>query len=70
MLAAALSIAWMSVLGRAAGFFSRPMATFGIVVAVALLAALAFVPIAALWIWCVIISVQLIRKSRRQPTTA
>jgi hypothetical protein len=69
MLAAALSIAWMSVLGRSVGFFSRPMATFGIVVAVALLAALAFVPIAALWIWCVIISVHLIRKSRRQPTT-
>jgi hypothetical protein len=70
MLAAALSIGCMSVIGRSIGFFSRPMATFGIVVAVALLAALAFVPIAALWIWCVVISVHLIRRPRRQPEAA
>ena len=69
MLAAALSVAGLSVLGRTVGIFSGPMATFGIVVAIALLAALAFVPIAALWIWCVVVSIQLIRKSRR-PTAA
>ena len=61
MLAAALSVACLSVQARSAGLFGRKLAVFGLVVAVLLLGALAFVPILALLIWLVVASITLMR---------
>jgi hypothetical protein len=61
MAAAALAIACLSVQGRAAGVFGRRTAAFGIVVAVVLLAAIAFIPIVAALIWAVVVAVQWLR---------
>ncbi len=62
MLTAAFSVACLSVQGRSAGVFSRRTATFGVVVAVILLASVAFVPMAALWLWVIVVTVQILRK--------
>ncbi|HEY2430718.1 MAG TPA: hypothetical protein VGI06_17420, partial [Acidimicrobiales bacterium] len=59
MLSAAFCVAWLSIEGRSAGVFSNRMATFGVVVAVILLGALAFVPIVALAIWMIVATVTL-----------
>jgi hypothetical protein len=61
MLSAALAIAVLSVQGRAAGLFGRRSAIFGLVVAVLLVGALAFVPILGALLWSLITAVRLIR---------
>ena len=62
MLAAALSVAQLSLLARSAGVFGRKLMVLGLVVAVVLLGANAFVPIVALLVWLVIASITLLRK--------
>jgi hypothetical protein len=62
MLATALSVACLSVQGRHAGLFGRKMMIFGLIVAVILLASLAFIPIVALLIWLVVTAIVLIRR--------
>jgi hypothetical protein len=61
MLAAALSVASLSLQARAVGYFSQKMTVFSLAVAVILLASLAFIPIAALMIWLLIVSVRWMR---------
>ena len=61
MLAAALSVACLSIQGRAAGILGRKMTVFGLLVAVLLLAALAFVPILPFLLWVVVVSITLMR---------
>ncbi len=61
MMAAALAIACLSVQGRTAGVLGRRTSAFGIVVAVVLLAAVLFVPIAAALMWAVVVAVQWLR---------
>lgn len=61
MTAAALAIGCLSLQGRAAGVLGRKTSIFGIVVAVVLLAAIAFVPIVAALLWAVIVAVQWLR---------
>jgi hypothetical protein len=61
MLAAAVSVAWLSVMGRRCGILGPVLGWSGIVVAVLLLGAIAFIPIAALLIWVVAVAVSLIR---------
>ncbi len=61
MLAAALSIACVSVQARAAGIFGARLARFSLAVAVVLLASVAFIPIVALPIWLVAVTVTLKR---------
>jgi hypothetical protein len=63
MFAAALSIACLSMQARTAGIFGARLARFGLAVAVVLLASVAFVPIAALPIWLVAVTVALHRAS-------
>ena len=63
MLAAALSIASLSVQARAAGIFGARLARFSLAVAVVLLASVAFLPIAALPIWLVAVTVTLTRRA-------
>jgi hypothetical protein len=65
MLAAAFSVACLGAQGRAAGVLSGRTATFSFVVAVILLGSVAFVPMAALWIWAIVITVQLVRNPHR-----
>jgi len=62
MLAAALSVAHLSLLARSAGVFGRKLTVLGLGVAVVLLGAIAFVPIVALLIWAVIASITLLRR--------
>lgn len=64
MLATALSIACLSVQARAAGIFGARLARFSVVVAVVLLASVAFAPIAALLVWLVAVTVT---DTRRAP---
>jgi hypothetical protein len=61
MTAAALAIVCLSVQGRSAAIHSRRTSIFGIVVAVVLLASIAFVPIAAALLWTLVIAVQWLR---------
>jgi hypothetical protein len=61
MLAAALSIACLSVQARAVGIFGARLARFSLAVAVVLVASIAFLPIAALLIWLVAVTVTLNR---------
>lgn len=61
MLAAALSIACLSAQARAAGIFGARVARFSLAVAVVLLASVAFVPIVALLVWLVAVTVTLNR---------
>ena len=63
MAAAALSIACLSFEAHATGFFGRRLLVFSIVVAVILLASIAFVPIVALLIWLVVVSIVLMRRA-------
>ncbi len=65
MLAASLSVVCLSVQGRAAGVFGRTTFIFGIVTAVLLLAALAFLPIIFLLVWVLVVSIGWIREPRR-----
>jgi hypothetical protein len=67
MLAAALAVAGLSLQAHRAGLFGRPMQVFGIVVAVILLASLAFIPIAALLVWLVVTAIVLVRRSAPGP---
>ena len=62
MLAAALSVAGLSVQAYRAGLFGRRMQVFGIVVAVILIGSLEFLPVLALLLWLVVTSVVLIRR--------
>ena len=61
MVPAALAVACLSVQGRTAGLFGRRTVVLGIVVAIALLGAIAFVPVIALLVWTVVVAVQLLR---------
>ena len=61
MFAAALSIGCLSVQARAAGIFSMRFARFSVAVAVVLLASVAFLPILALLVWLVAVTVRLTR---------
>jgi hypothetical protein len=61
MPAIALAVVCLSVDGRRAAVFGRGVSTFGIVAAIALLAALAFVPIVLLLAWVLAVSVTLLR---------
>jgi hypothetical protein len=70
MLAAAISIARLSVQARSVGFFDKKLMIFGLVVAVALLAAIVFVPIAALLIWLIVVTTVLIHKDDATVRTA
>ncbi len=68
MLAAALSIAGVSLQARSAGIFSTRLARSSLVVAVVLIASIAFVPILALFIWLITVTVTLTRSSSaREP---
>lgn len=66
MLAAALSIACLSVQAHSAEFFGRGMLRFSLAVAVLLLASVAFVPIIALLAWLIVVAVRLMRSSTAQ----
>ena len=68
MLAAALSIAALSMQAHAAGIFGGRMRMFSLAVAVVLLASFAFIPIAALLIWLVAAAVSLARSQGPAPT--
>ncbi len=74
MLAAAISIVYLSRQARSVGLFGKTLMIFGFVVAVALLGAIAFVPILALLIWLIVATVVLIRRgtshARTIPTSA
>jgi len=61
MSAAALSIACLSVQARAAGLFGRRLLIFSLVVALALLGSIAFLPIITLLIWLVVVGIALSR---------
>ena len=63
MLAASLSIACLSLQARSAGVFSVRLTRFSLVVAVLLLGSVAFVPILALLIWLIVVTVALSRSS-------
>lgn len=62
MLAAALSVACLSMQARSAGVFGRKLTVLGLLVSVVLLGAVEFLPIAALLIWLVIASITLMRR--------
>jgi hypothetical protein len=61
MLAAALSVAAISLQAHAANLFGHRMTVFGYVVAVILLASIAFVPIVALLAWLIVVAIALLR---------
>ncbi len=61
MVSAALAVVCLSVQGRAAGLLGRRTFVLGIVAAIALLGAIAFLPIVALLIWTVVVAAQLLR---------
>ena len=61
MTAAALAIGCLSVQGRTAGVLGRRTSIFGIIVAVALLASIAFIPIAAGLLWSLVIAIRWLR---------
>jgi len=65
MLAAALSVACLSVQAHSAHLYGRRMMIFGLVVAVFLLGGIAFVPIIALLVWLLVASITLMRKVPR-----
>ena len=62
MTATALSVAGMTVQAHAAGLFGGRLRILGVVVAVVLLASLAFLPIVTLLVWLVVVSVVLMRR--------
>jgi hypothetical protein len=61
MVPAALAVACLSVQGKAGGVLGRRTFVLGIVVAIALLGAIAFIPVLALLIWTVVVAIQLLR---------
>jgi hypothetical protein len=61
MVAAALAIVCLSVQGRTAGVLGRRTSIFGIVASAVLLAAVAFIPIAAILLWTLVLAVQWLR---------
>jgi uncharacterized membrane protein len=63
MLATALCVATLTYQAARAGVFGRKLAISGYLVAVVLLASLAFVPIIALLLWCVVVAIVLLRRS-------
>lgn len=63
MVSAALSIAYLSVRARTAGFFGKRLMVFSLFVSVVLLAAFVFVPIAALLIWLIVVTIVFMRKN-------
>jgi hypothetical protein len=69
MLAAALSVARLSGQARSAGLFGKKLMIFGLVVSVVLLGAVLFVPIAALLIWLIVVSITMIRRDVTRPRT-
>jgi hypothetical protein len=69
MLAAALSIACIAVQARAAGVFGVSLARFSTIVAVVLLASIAFVPIVALLVWLIVVATTLMRKPAARELT-
>jgi len=68
MFAIALSIACLSVQARATGIFGVRLARFSLVVAVVLLASAAFVPILALLVWLVTVTVSVQRAAPARGT--
>lgn len=70
MLAAALSIACLSIQARSAHVFGTKMMRFGIVVSIALLGAVAFAPIAALLIWLLVAAYTVTRSTQRERAEA
>ena len=68
MLAVALSIACLSVQARAAGIFGVRLTRFSLAVAVVLLASVAFVPILALLVWLVTVTVS-VHRAAHAPST-
>jgi hypothetical protein len=65
MSAAALAVGCLSVQGRTAGVIGRRTSVLGIVVAIVLLASVAFLPIVAVLIWTVVVAVQWLRGAPR-----
>jgi hypothetical protein len=63
MFAAALSIGCLSVQARAAGIFGTRLTRFSVAVAVVLLASVVFLPIVALLVWLVAVTVTLTRRA-------
>ena len=70
MLATALAVACLSLQARSAGVFGRGLTAFGLVAAVSLLAAIAFIPIAVLLVWLVVAAVALVRMPPRHGAEA
>lgn len=62
MLAAAIAVVALSQQGRQAALFGRKLHIYGIVVAVALLASIEFLPIALLLIWLIVVAVVQLRR--------
>jgi hypothetical protein len=62
MTAAALSIACLSMQARTVGLFGRRLLIFSLVVALVLLGSIAFVPIIALLIWLIVVTIVLLRR--------
>ncbi len=65
--AAGDAVATLSIQGYAAGVFGARMRAFGVLTAFALLLAMLFVPIGALFLWVLIAAVMWIRRPRRPP---
>lgn len=63
MFAAALSVACVSIQARDAGIFGARLTRFSVAVAVVLLASVVFVPILALLVWLVTVTVTLTRRA-------
>ncbi|HEU0195124.1 MAG TPA: hypothetical protein VFQ71_13050 [Gaiellales bacterium] len=61
MLAAAVAVTALSIQGRRAALFGGRLQVFGFVVALALLASLAFIPILAWLLWLVVLAVYQLR---------
>ena len=64
MLAASLAVACLSVQANAAGVIGRKTYVFGVVVAVALLFGMLFVPVIALVVWAPLVAIQWMRRER------
>jgi hypothetical protein len=63
MLAAAVSVGLLSVMGRRSGTLGPVLGWSGLVVAVLLLGAVAFVPIVALLLWATAVSISQLRRA-------
>ncbi|HEX3724192.1 MAG TPA: hypothetical protein VHV31_15500 [Nitrolancea sp.] len=63
MIAASFSIAGLSLQARASGVFGNGLSIFSLVVAIIILFSFLFVPIVALFVWLVVLTVVLMRRS-------